>query len=316
MNTPNPTISVVIPVYGCRAALPDLHRRLVAVLEGMGVTFEIVLVDDCCPQGSWEEIVPICKRDDRVVGIQLSRNFGQIRAITAGLDVCHGEWVVVMDCDLQDRPEGIPLLWDKAQEGYDVVFARRKERQDKSSVKFLSRSFYRVYNWLTDGYNDSSIANFSISCRSVINAYCSMRESHRAYTLFIKWLGFRQTAIDVEADARFEGESSYDFKRKAKMASDFITSQSTKPLRITATIGLVFSVVSLIYAVFLVVQTLVTGDAPVGWASLIVSLWFLGGLVLFAIGIVGIYIGNIYEEVRERPLYVVRQVLSDGSDRG
>ena len=175
----NPNISVVIPVYGCRAALPELHRRLVSSIEGMGCTFEIVLVDDNCPQNSWEEIERICKLDKRVIGVHLSRNFGQIRAITAGLDICRGDWVVVMDCDLQDRPEAIPQLWNKAQEGWDVVFVQRANRKDSTTTKFLSRSFYKVYEWFTDGSYDPTISNFSIASRKVIDSYCTMREHNR-----------------------------------------------------------------------------------------------------------------------------------------
>lgn len=209
-------ISVVVPVYGCRAAIPELHRRLCESLGTIANTFEIILVDDCCPQNSWEEIQKVCERDSRVVGIHLSRNFGQIRAITAGLDKSQGDWVVVMDCDLQDRPEAIPELYAKAQEGYDVVFARREGRKDSAITKFLSRCFYKVYDYFTEGTFDSSICNFSISRRIVIDSYCRMREQNRAYTMFIRWLGFRETAIDMSADERYEGKSSYNMRRKLK----------------------------------------------------------------------------------------------------
>ena len=218
-------ISVVIPVYGCRAAIPELHRRLCESLEKISKAFEIILVDDYCPQNSWEEIQKVCEKDKRVIGIHMARNFGQIRAITAGLDKSRGDWVVVMDCDLQDRPETIPELYQKAQEGYDVVFARREGRKDSAITKFLSKCFYKVYDYFTDGTFDSSICNFSISKRKVIDYYCRMREQNRAYTMFIRWLGFKQTAIDMPADERFEGKSSYNLKRKLKMAFEIITSQ-------------------------------------------------------------------------------------------
>ncbi len=301
-------ISVVIPVYGCRAALPELHRRLVETLSSMGKMFEIVLVNDACPQDSWSEIERICAADQRVIGIELSRNFGQIRAITAGLDYARGDWIVVMDCDLQDRPEGIPALYAKAMEGYDVVFARRKERKDNALVKFLSKAFYSVYNYFTDGAFDNSICNFSISRRIVIDSYCSMRERNRAYTLFIKWLGFRQAAIDVEADERYEGKSSYNFARKVRMAFEFITAQSNKPLRFAMTLGLVIALFAFIYTIYLVLKHLIVGGVPEGWTSTIASIYLMGGLILFAVGVVGVYIGNIFDEVKQRPLYVVRDV--------
>ena len=298
-------ISVVIPVYGCRAALEELHRRLCENLEKICLDFEIILVDDNCPQNSWEEIEKICAVDKRVVGLHMSRNFGQIRAITAGLDKCRGDWVVVMDCDLQDRPESIPELYKKAQEGYDVVFARREGRKDSIITKFLSKSFYKVYDYFTDGNFDSSICNFSISKRKVIDAYCMMREHNRAYTMFIRWLGFKQTAIDMSADERYEGKSSYNFKRKIKMAFEIITSQSNKPLLFSIKAGFVIALLALIYIIYLIARYLLIGDIVVGWTTIVASIYLMGGILLSAIGIVGIYVGNIFDEAKNRPLYVI-----------
>lgn len=303
-------ISVVIPVYGCRAALPELHRRLCVSLERIVDEFEIVLVDDCCPQNSWEVIKDLCAKDSRVVGIHMSRNFGQIRAITAGLDKCKGNWIVVMDCDLQDRPESIQELYEKAQEGYDVVFARREGRKDSAITKFLSKSFYKVYDYFTEGTFDSSICNFSISRRIVIDSYCRMREQNRAFTMFIRWLGFKQVAINLQADERFEGESSYNFKRKINMAFEIITSQSNKPLLFSVKFGFVIALMALIYILYLIVRVFVIGDALPGWTSTIASIYLMGGLLLCAIGILGIYVGNIFNEVKNRPLYIVAEYLN------
>lgn len=304
-------ISIVIPVYGCKGALPELHRRLVSTLEGMHKTFEIVLVDDHDPQNSWEEVARICAHDERVVGVKLSRNFGQIRAITAGLDVCRGDWVVVMDCDLQDRPENIPQLYAKAQEGYDVVFARRVARKDKGITKALSRAFYKVYEYCTDGTYDNSLCNFSISRRIVIQSYCSMRERNRAYTMFIKWLGFEQTALDLEGDERFEGESSYSFKKKMAMAFELLTAQSTKPLKLAVKIGFTFSLIALVAIIFIVVNHILHPEEVLaGWSSTIATIFFMGGLILAFVGVVGLYVGNIFEEVKSRPLYVVADILN------
>lgn len=312
----NVDISVVVPVYGCRAALPELRRRLVATLEGMGKSFEIVLVNDACPQGSWEEIEKLCAIDDRVVGVNLSRNFGQIRAITAGLDKSRGDWVVVMDCDLQDRPESISQLYEKAQEGFDVVFARRIARKDTGLTKLLSRSFYKVYEYFTDGTYDSSLCNFSISRRIVIDNYCRMREHNRAYTMFIKWLGFRQAAIDLEGDERFEGKSSYDFRKKMKMASELITAQSVKPLKFAISVGFLFAFVSFCVILFLVIRHLLDpANALVGWTSTVAFILLMGGLNLVAVGVVGLYVGNIFTESKNRPLYVVAEVLNREDER-
>lgn len=312
----NVDISVVVPVYGCRAALPELHRRLVATLEGMGKSFEIILVNDACPQGSWGEIEKLCTIDERVVGVNLSRNFGQIRAITAGLDKSRGDWVVVMDCDLQDRPESISRLYEKAQEGFDVVFARRIARKDTGLTKLLSRSFYKVYEYFTDGAYDSSLCNFSISRRIVIDNYCRMREHNRAYTMFIKWLGFRQTAIDLEGDKRFEGKSSYDFRKKMKMASELITAQSVKPLKFAISVGFLFAFVSFCVILFLIIRHLLDPvNALVGWTSTVAFILLMGGLNLVAVGVVGLYVGNIFTESKNRPLYVVAEVLNREDER-
>ena len=309
-------ISVVIPVYGCPSALEPLSKRLKATLMKLTDNYEIILVNDACPKGSWEEIQRLCKTDDRIIGLDLSRNFGQIRAITAGLDYCRGDWVVVMDCDLQDRPEGILDLYAKAQEGYDVVFARRKERKDSWLVKTLSRSFYKVYDYFTDGNYDNSICNFSISKREVIKNYCSMREQNRAFTLFLKWLGYRQVAISIEADARYEGKSGYNFRKKVNMAVQFITAQSNKPLMFSVRFGFFIAFLSFCFMIYKLIVYFVNGSAPLGWTSLIVSLYFLGGIILCAIGVLGIYIGYIFNEVKNRPLYIVRSVVNGFTKAG
>ena len=303
-------ISVVVPVYGCKEALPELHRRLVNVLEGMKLTFEIVLVDDCDPQNSWEAIKSLCTLDERVHGIKLSRNFGQIRAITAGLDHCKGDWVVVMDCDLQDRPESISELYEKAQEGYDVVFARRIERKDNALTKFLSKSCYKVYEYFTDGNYDPSLCNFSIARKEVIRQYCSMREHNRGYTVFVKWLGFKQTAIDLKGDERFAGSSSYNLRRKLGMAFELITAQSNKPLRFSVNMGFAVSALSFVILVVNVLRKIISADVAIGWTSMICSIFFMGGLILAAVGVVGLYVGNIFTEVKHRPLYVVETQLN------
>lgn len=303
-------ISVVIPVYGCRAALFELHRRLTESLLKITDDYEIILVNDCCPQGSWIDIEKICVTDEKVVGINLSRNFGQIRAITAGLDKSRGDAVVVMDCDLQDRPENIPLLYEKLKEGFDVVFSRRQGRVDSGATKLFSKLFYKVYDYFTEGTYDSSINNFSIAKRKVIDAYCSMREHNRAYTMFIKWLGFNEAVIDLPAEERFSGRSSYSFKKKLKMASEIITSQSNKPLIFSVGLGFTMSLVSFIFIIALIIRKFAFHDVTTGWASLIASVFLMGGLILAAIGVVGIYIGNIFNEAKNRPIYVISEILN------
>lgn len=308
--------SVVVPVYGCRDALPELHRRLVETLEQMGKSFELIFVDDHDRQNSWEEIFRICQQDKRVRGIKLSRNFGQIRAITAGLDNAKGDWIVVMDCDLQDRPESIPELYGKACEGFDVVFAKRVDRKDSALTKFLSKSFYKVYEYFTDGTYDASLCNFSISRRIVIQNYCKLREHNRGYTMFIKWLGFRQTAIELVGDERFSGSSSYSFSKKMNMAFELITAQSNKPLQLSIRIGFVISLIAFAFLIYTVLRQLLFNDGAAGWTSLIASIYLMGGIILAAIGIMGLYVGNIFTEVKNRPLYVIEEdVNGEGAEK-
>lgn len=303
-------ISVVIPMYGCKAAIRELHQRLVKTLEQITEDFEIIMVNDACPQNSWEVIEEICKEDRRVKGIEMARNFGQIKAITAGLDYSTGDWVVVMDCDLQDRPEEILNLYNKAQEGYDVVFARRANRKDSPLKVFVSKIFYKIYSFASDGNYDPAICNFSISRRVVIDNYCKMRELHRAFVIYVKWLGFRQTAIDVEHNERYEGKSSYNMKKRMKMAGEILTSQSDKLLRFTVSFGFLMTLASFIAIIVLIIRYF-CGNVATGWTSIIATNCLIGGIIIMVVGLVGIYVGNIFMQTKQRPLYVVRQILND-----
>lgn len=302
-------ISVVIPVYGCRDALPELHRRLTESVTKITSDYEIILVNDNCPQNSWEVIEELCFKDKHVKGIELSRNFGQMKAILAGLDNVSGDWVVVMDCDLQDRPEEIIRLYEKAQEGYDVVFARRAHRQDNPIKIFLANQFYKVYRYAVDGEYDGAICNFSIVKKEVIEKYCEMREQHRAYVMYLRWLGFRQAVIDVEHNERFAGESGYSLKKRLNMAIELLTSQSDKVLRLFIRLGFALSFISFLVIIGLVIYHFVA-DVAIGWTSLIATIVLMGGLIISVIGVVGIYVGNIFIETKNRPLYAIRQILN------
>lgn len=303
-------ISVVVPVYGCRAALQPLYERLTASLNKITKDYEIIFCNDKCPQNSWEVIKEICKSDARVVGIEMSRNFGQIKAITAGIDYSVGEWVVVMDCDLQDRPEEIINLYEKALEGYDAVFARRKDRQDSYFKVLVSKMFYKVYSFATDGNYDPALCNFSIISRKVANEYCKMRELHRAYVIYIKWLGFNQTYIDVCHEERFEGKSSYNFKKRIQMAFDILTSQSDKLLKLTAQFGMIMSILSFFFIIYLTINHFIN-HVTEGWTSIIAVICLVGGIIIMVTGLVGIYIGNIFMQVKNRPLYITKQVINN-----
>ena len=303
MSTPH--ISVVTPVYGCAASLDELYLRLRKTLEQVSENFEIIMVDDASPDEAWEKIVTLAKDDQRVKGIRLSRNFGQHRAITAGLDFVNGEWIVVMDCDLQDQPEEILKLYQKAQEGYDVVWGQRLERKDSAPKRLSSHLFHLVYNYFTDYDKDSSIANFSIVNKKVIREVRRFREQNRNFPLFVNWLGFKTATIKVEHARRSAGKSSYTFRKLIEMAIDNIVSQSNKPLRLSIKFGFTLSILSILYAIYLIIRYLTWGVPVAGWTSVMVSIFFIGGLLFANMGVLGLYIGKIFDETKQRPLYTI-----------
>ena len=302
-------LSVVIPVYGCKNALRELYNRLVISLKKITEDYEIILVNDNCPQNSWEVIEQICKEDNKVIGIEMSRNFGQMKAILAGLDNSTGDYIVVMDCDLQDKPEEIIKLYNKLNEGYDIVFARRENRKDKKSKILISKIFYKIYSISTDVQYDSSLCNFSICRKKVIDSYCKLREEHRAYVMYLQWLGFRQATVNVEHNKRKEGKSSYNLKKRLKMASDIIFSQSDKLLKIIVNMGFIITLISLVSTIAIIINYFVN-DVNAGWSSIIAAICFMSGIIISVIGIVGIYIGNIFIQTKQRPLYIIRDILN------
>jgi glycosyltransferase involved in cell wall biosynthesis len=305
-----PKISVVSPVYRAESIVDKLVALISKEVGRITDDFEIVLVEDNGPDKSWDKIKENCLRDKRVKGIKLSRNFGQHYAITAGLDHAFGEWVIVMDCDLQDRPEEIIRLYEKAMEGFDIVLARREHRQDGFFKKLFSRTFYKSLSYLTGTHQDAAVANFGIYSRQVIDAIRSMRESIRYFPTMIRWVGFRSVSIDVQHAERDSGTTSYNLHRLLNLAVDIILAFSDKPIRLAIKAGFIISFVSLIFAVYNVVKALSGGFDVLGYGSLIASIWFLSGLLMFLVGVVGLYIGKTFEGVKKRPLYIVSQLIN------
>ena len=300
-------LSVVIPVYKAEKCLEELYRRLKVSIETITPNFEIVLVEDCGGDNSWQLIEQLAECDSRVRGIQLSRNFGQHYGITAGLDICQGDWVVVMDCDLQDRPEEIPHLYAKAQEGYDVVLARRGTRSDPLLKRITSWLFYKMFSYLADIDYDGDAGNFRIMSRKVVLNFNRMREQLRFFGGLMQWMGFPTASIEVRHDERFEGKSTYTFSKLLKLATETIIAYSDKPLRLSIRFGFIISVLAFSYGGYIVYRALVH-DAPVsGWSSLIVSIYFLGGFIISILGIIGVYLGKTFDESKRRPLYIVSQ---------
>jgi polyisoprenyl-phosphate glycosyltransferase len=309
----SPHLSVVVPVFRAENCLDELYLRLKSALESISPDFEIVLVEDCGGDDSWRMIERLAASDSRVRGIQFSRNFGQHYGITAGLDQCRGDWVVVMDCDLQDRPEEIPRLYAKAQEGYDIVLARRGARRDPPLKRMTSQLFYKVFSYLADIEYDGESGNFRImSCKVVAN-YRQMREQLRFFGGLVQWMGFPTASIEVEHAERFEGKSTYTFAKLWKLAAETIIAYSDKPLRLAVRIGFVMAFFSFFYGAYILGLALINGSPIPGWNSLIVSLYFIGGIIISILGIIGIYLGKTFDESKKRPLYIIRRSTFDGS---
>ncbi len=304
-------ISVVVPVFKAEQCLDELYIRLKSSLVAISENFEIVLVEDCGGDGSWQVIERLATADPRVRGIQFSRNFGQHYGITAGLDHSRGDWVVVMDCDLQDQPEEIPRLYAKAQEGYDIVLARRGSRKDPVLKRFTSMMFYRLFSYLADIDYDGQTGNFRIMSRKVVLNFLRMRERLRFFGGLVQWMGFPTASIDVEHAERFEGKSTYTFSKLWKLATETIIAYSDKPLRLSVQFGFLMAFFSFCYGVFILGRSLIYGSAIPGWNSLIVSLYFLGGIIIAILGILGIYLGKTFDETKKRPLYIVRRATFD-----
>ena len=305
MSVPIPLLSIVSPVYRAEELVDELVRRIQASLTGLTENYEIVLVDDRSTDGSWARIEAQAARDPRVRGLRLSRNFGQHRAVTAGLDYCRSEWVVVLDCDLQDRPEEIPALFAKARQGYDLVLARRTHRQDSRSQKLLSQLFYRVLSYLTETPQDPAVANFGIYHRKVIGAVLAMRESIRYFPTMVRWVGFRVGYLDVTHAERPAGRSSYAISQRLHLGLDILLANSDKPLRLTVKLGLILSGGAFLLVPITLVRYWVGQITQPGYTSLIISIWFFSGLLLAVMGMVGLYIGKTFEQVKNRPIYLV-----------
>ncbi|MBD2277457.1 glycosyltransferase family 2 protein [Aphanizomenon flos-aquae] len=301
-----PHISVVIPVYKAEDCLYVLYKRLADSLETITQDFELILVEDCGGDRSWDIIIELANSDSRVKGIQFSRNFGQHYGITAGLDHCDGDWVVVMDCDLQDRPEEIPRLYAKAQEGYDVVLARRGKRKHPPLKRLTSWLFYQIFNYFTELQYDGEVGNFRIISRQVAQSFCLMRERLRFFGGLVDWMGFPTASIDVFHEERFAGKSTYTFAKLWKLASETIIAYSDKPLRLAIKLGFIISTFAFIYGLYILIQVWIYGATVTGWSSIIVSLYFLGGIIISILGIIGVYLGKTFDEIKKRPLYLVR----------
>jgi dolichol-phosphate mannosyltransferase len=307
-NTVVPLISVVSPIYGCKGCLEELVDSIAAHVHDLGGDFEVILVDDASPDHAWERILELAASRPWLRGLRLARNFGQHSAISAGIEHARGEWTVVMDCDLQDPPSAIPDLYRKAtDEGYEVVFAQRRNRKDTWPKRLSSWAFFRLLAWLTGATQDSSTANYGIFHRRVIDAVCRMPERDRTFPLMVKWAGFRHGYMEVEHSKRGVGRSSYTLRKLLRLATGIMLSYSEKPLKLVAMLGIACSFLAFLM-VALAVSRWFDGDIAVaGYTSIIASVWLVGGMLLFSLGVVGLYVGQVFKNVQGRPYYIVSE---------
>lgn len=301
-------ISVVSPVYRSEHLIDRLVSALDEELIKITPNYEIILVEDNSPDDSWSKIVDICKTNPRVKGIKLSRNFGQQNAMQAGLDVSKGDFIVTMDCDLQDRPDQIIKLYEKAKEGYDIVQARRVGRKDGFLKKLYSKIFYKVLGYLTETEQDDMVANFVLYSRKALEGIETLNDKKRYYPMLIQWVGYNSTKVDIEHAERAEGSSSYNFNKRITLALDTILNFSDKPLRLSVNFGIIISLIAILLAIRTVVMYF-SGDITVeGWTSLAILITFFSGVIISVLGLIGLYVGRIFESVKGRPSYIVEDL--------
>lgn len=300
-------LSIVSPVYRAELVLDELVERIAKSVPSAFNSYEIILVDDFSPDKSWQKIVEISSKNSNVRGFKLSRNFGQHYAITAGLNQVSGDYVVVLDCDLQDQPEEIEKLFNASQKGFDIVLARRYERKDSFYKKTVSKLFYKTLSYLTGTKQDATVANFGIYSKQVINEVVKLEEKIKYFPTMVKWVGFSTSYVNVEHASRSEGKSNYNLKKLLNLALDIILAYSDKPLRLIIKFGLSIAMVSFLMVIYVLFEK-ITGKVSVsGYASLIISIWFLSGCLLTTLGVVGLYIGKIFEGVKNRPSYIIEK---------
>ncbi len=302
----SPEFSIVVPVCDEIDVLDDLRVGITELIDSLDAPAEVVLVDDGSTDGSYEAIVDICRRDPRFCALRLSRNFGQQIAITAGLDHCRGRAVIVMDADLQDPPELVPEMIAKWRQGYQVVYARRRQRCGEGVFKRASAwMFYRLIGWLARIDIPPDTGQFRLIDRSVVKAIRNMPERNRFLQGMFAWAGFSQTPVDFDRPRRTRGKTKYSLRQMCRIAVDGVLSFSAKPLRVALHFGLLVAGVSFVYGMVAIVLKIGPFQTKPGWASIMVVLTFLGGVQLAFLGMLGEYLARVFDEVRRRPLYFI-----------
>lgn len=307
-------LSIVVPVYKGEEFLRELTERILQVCRPVFGHLEIIYVNDASPDESWFLIKKLCQEYPELTGINFSRNFGQHYAITAGLAHASGEWLCVMDCDLQDRPEEIPRLYAKAREGYDIVHARRRHRSDHFRKRQSSRIFYKIFGYLTDSEQDAGIANFGIYHHKVIAAILQMGDRIRFFPTMIQWVGFNRTTLEVQHAPRASGTSSYNWGKLLRLAFNNIIAFSDKPLYLTIGFGFSITLISFLIGLFYLFKYLAGDIAVSGFTSIILSISFFSGVIIAILGMLGIYLGKTFDQTKDRPLYIINEIIKASRD--
>ncbi len=304
-----PTISIISPVYRAEIFLDKLVSEIQKAMSKLDVDYEIILVDDRSPDNSWKRMKELSSSYPAVKSIRLSRNFGQHPAIIAGLSQAKGEWIVVMDCDLQDQPKEIEKLYKKAIEGFDIVLARRTQRQDNYLKKLSSKIFSKAYGFFTDTKYDNEIGNFGMYNKKVIQSILQISDYIKFFPLFVNFVGYNTTSIEVEHALRESGSTSYTFSKLISLAFNSIISFSNKPLKIFVKFGIIISMLSFLVGVYYLYEAFTNRIEVLGYTSIIVSIWFLSGVIITTIGITGIYIGKIFDQTKNRPVFIIDEII-------
>jgi dolichol-phosphate mannosyltransferase len=303
-------LSVVIPVYNEEALLHELHRRLKGALEPLGLRYEVILVNDGSRDATPAIIAELCAADPSFRAIHFSRNFGHQAAVTAGLDHAGGAAVLVMDADLQDPPELVGEMLARLREGWHVVYGVRRKRKEGPAKRLAYWAYYRLLRTVTNVEIPLDAGDFALLDRRVVLALRALPERNRFVRGIRSWVGFRQTGLEYERDARYAGEVKYTFTKLVKLALDGIVSFSYAPLRVAVYLGLAFAAASFLIAAFFLLYKLAVGVDVPGWTSLVITVLFMGGLQLLTMGVMGEYVSRIYDEVKQRPVYVVAELAN------
>ncbi len=300
-------LSVVSPIYCAESSINSLVENIVLECDKLKLEYEIILVDDCSTDDSWIKIEMLSKKIPHLKGIRLSRNFGQHYSISCGIEHAKGEWIVVMDGDLQDNPKEIHRFLEKANEGYKIIVANRIDRKDNYLKRLYSILFWKTLSYLTGKHLHHSISNFGIYHKEVIRSVNNMHDNIRFFPTMVNWVGFKKSSINVEHNARPEGKSTYTFNKMIRLALDVIIVNSEKPLKIVTKSGIFISFISFIIGTLYFYRYLMNQIEVPGYASIIISIWFLGGLIIFILGILGLYISKTLDAVKNRPYYIIEK---------